>query len=112
MTPEYKIKIEGAGNVEKLVQVLLENNYVVSAKRTLLDNYEISLYGKERVDGKGMKSSEGTTSINAPYITGKTIASSSSTGGSIKTTDDAHEWLIKELDKANNKINKNNTFWY
>lgn len=55
MKPEYKFVIDGEAPAESVLAGLLHSGYVVSKKRTLGENYEISVYGKERVDGGGIK---------------------------------------------------------
>jgi hypothetical protein len=55
MTPEYKLTIEGQAAKDSVLGGLLHSGYMLSVKRTIGENYEISVYGKERVDGKGIK---------------------------------------------------------
>jgi hypothetical protein len=54
MKPEYTFKVEGLANKEKVVSGLMESGYIVSCKQGI-SGYDISVYGKERVDGKGHK---------------------------------------------------------
>lgn len=57
MKPEYQLTIEGLGCVERIVNGLMDNGYIVSTKKKSLDTYLISIYGKEKVEEK--KSSHG-----------------------------------------------------
>lgn len=55
--PEFKLHIEGLVNKEKVLDGLLASGYIVASKKTIGDNYEITIYGRERVDGKAGKKS-------------------------------------------------------
>lgn len=57
MKPEYQFNVEGLTNKEKVLSGLMDSGYIVSCK-TRLGGWEISVYGKERVDGRGHKQTE------------------------------------------------------
>lgn len=58
MKPEYQLKVEGLTNKEQVMSGLLSSGYILSCQKKFGDIYEISVYGKERVDGNGSKPSD------------------------------------------------------
>jgi hypothetical protein len=114
MTPEYKFNIEGLINKEKIVGGLMDSGYILSVKKRLNDLYEISIYGKERLDGKGSKPSDffkepvsSTGVINTPWVSATT-----DTHGSYTVNNHDPKFLVDadEIAKSINKVVTTSTF--
>lgn len=67
MKPEYKFNVEGLVNKEKVLSGLMESGYIVSCK-SRVGGWEISVYGKERLDGQGHKQTEWFEKMDKPKV--------------------------------------------
>lgn len=125
MTPEYKFRVEGLVAKEQVVSGLFESGYILSVKKRFDNTYEITVYGKERVDGKGGKATDwmekhgkvgGNGIIDTPSVTSTTklpnttpIPWVTSTGsGSITTAVDAISTITNNTPYT---PKKDETFW-
>jgi hypothetical protein len=76
MKPEYQFKVEGLVNKEQVMTGLLASGYILSCEKKFGDIYEISVYGKQRVDGTGGKQTDWFEKMDKqaePKIGGKGI---------------------------------------
>lgn len=67
MKPEYKFNVEKLTDKEQVVNGLMNSGYIVSCQQKF-GYYEISVYGKERVDGKGQKNTEWFDKMDNPQV--------------------------------------------
>ena len=68
MKPEYQFKVDGLVNKEKVLSGLMESGYIVSCKTRVGNTWEISVYGKERVDGGGHKPTDWYEKMDVPSL--------------------------------------------
>lgn len=104
MKPEYQFKVEKLTNKEQVVSGLLSSGYILSVKERF-GFYEVSVYGKERVDGNGLKSdwtampADASAYIKTPYYPSTTAYLSSTTVTSAVDAKDLDEQKMKDIIK-------------
>jgi acetylornithine deacetylase/succinyl-diaminopimelate desuccinylase-like protein len=67
MNPEYQFKVEKLTDKEKIVDGLLSSGHIVSCEQKF-GHYEISVYGKQTVSGKGGKPTDWFEKNTTPAI--------------------------------------------
>ena len=89
MKPEYQFKVEKLTDKEQVVSGLLSSGYILSVKERF-GFYEVSVYGKERIDGNGLKSDwtvksdPSTHMITTPYIYSPDVTTTTIGSGNIQ----------------------------
>jgi hypothetical protein len=131
MKPEYQFKVEGLVSKEQVVSGLMASGYILSVNKRFGDIYEISVYGKERVDGKGLKKSDWFEKMDKPEVTsspwkttgvneGIKVTSGIGTG-TITTTKIPDTWIhngsetiittLPHVKVVQPNVKKDETFW-
>jgi hypothetical protein len=117
MKPEYQFKVEKLTDKEKVLDGLLSSGHIVSCEQKF-GHYEISVYGKQRVDGKGGKPTDWFNNmdkppgdgiyIKTPYYPSTTayLGTASINGGSIQTNSTITSSLNTDNAKLKEEMNE------